>query len=58
MFIYETLSRSVKAWQVGMCLIPAIQEAEIGRIAIGGQPRQKVSETNFNRKAMHGGMCL
>jgi hypothetical protein len=30
-------------------VIPTIQEVEIGRITVQGQPQQKVSETHLNK---------
>jgi hypothetical protein len=42
-----------------MPVIPATQKVEIGRIAVGGQPRQKAQETPLNQeKARHGVMHL
>jgi hypothetical protein len=41
-----------------MPVIPAIQEAEIRRIAVQGQPGQKVSKTLNQQNAGHGGTCL
>jgi hypothetical protein len=40
-------------------VIPATQKAEIRRITVQGQPRQKVTKTPYQPiKAGHGGTCL
>jgi hypothetical protein len=40
-------------------VIPAIWEAEIRRIKVQGQPKQKVSETpHLNKYPAHGGIQL
>lgn len=38
--------------------IPATQASEIGRLAVQGQPKQKVSEPPSQPTTGHGGACL
>jgi hypothetical protein len=40
-----------------MPVIPAMQEAEIGRITVSGQPREKVFETSSQWKKLDIAVC-